>query len=73
MSEEEIKKLQEENEKLKQENQNFKTNIETLTTEKNDINNKYTKLKEEHDTLIKKGKPLPDGKTGDELFAELFK
>lgn len=73
MSEEEIKKLQEENEKLKQENQNFKTNIETLTTEKNDINNKYTKLKEEHDTLIRKGQPLPDGKTGDELFAELFK
>ena len=73
MSEEEIKKLQEENEKLKQENQNFKTNIETLTTEKNDINDKYTKLKEEHDTMITKGKPLPEGKTAEELFSELFK
>ena len=73
MNEEEIKAMQEENERLKQENEAFKTNIATLKTEKDDINNKYLSLKKEHDTMITKGKPLPEGKTAEELFSELFK
>lgn len=73
MTEEEIKALQEENAKLKEEKETLTKSYDTLKAEKEDFESKYNAELEKSKRAIHDGAPLPDGKTGDELFASLFK
>ena len=73
MTEEEIKAMKDENAKMKADIEALTKSKTELESAKADIDSKYLELQKEHEQLIRGGKPLPEGKTGAELFAELFK
>lgn len=73
MTEEEIKAMQDENAKMKADIEALTKSKTELEYAKAEIDSKYSELQKEHEQLIRGGKPLPGGKTGAELFAELFK
>lgn len=73
MTEEEIKAMKDENAKMKADIEALTKSKAELEFAKAEIECKYSGLQKEHEQLIRGGILLPEGKTGAELFVELFK